>query len=82
MAKTFRTIPAAVIILTFSYLWLTLATYWLNPADAVHTISFALVILGAFLAMKSVIEIGWDLTAGEGLRACLRRRKASAPAEH
>ena len=82
VAKTFRAIPAAVIILTFSYLWLSLATYWLNPADAVHTVSFALVILGAFLAMESVIEIGWDLFAGEGPRALLRSRKASAPAEH
>jgi CHASE2 domain-containing sensor protein len=82
VAKSFRSIPAAVIILTFSYLWLSLATYWLNPADAVHTVSFALVILGAFLAIESVIEIGWDLIAGEGLTAFLRKQKASAPSEH
>ena len=76
IAKTLRAIPAAVVIATVSYVWLSLATFWLNPADAVDTVSLALVILGAFLAMEAAIEIALDLIKGEGLAAIMRKKSS------
>jgi CHASE2 domain-containing sensor protein len=81
IAKTFRALPAALVIGALSFVWLSLATYWLNPADAVSTVSMGLMTLGAFLALESVIEIGFDLWEGRGLSAFLRYGKESS-AEH
>jgi hypothetical protein len=75
IAKTFRAIPAALVIGAFSFVWLSAATNWLNPADAVNTVSMALMTLGAFLALESVIEILSDLWEGRGLSAFLRYGK-------
>jgi CHASE2 domain-containing sensor protein len=75
IAKTFRAIPAALVIGIFSFIWLSLATYWLNPADAVNTVSLALMTLGAFLALESVIEIFVDVFEGKRLSAILRSPK-------
>jgi CHASE2 domain-containing sensor protein len=80
IAKTLRAIPAAVVIVIFSYGWLSLATYWLNPADAVETVSSALVILGAFLTIEAVIEIAMGVIEGKGLGALLRKSKSTTKA--
>ena len=81
IAKTLRAIPAGFVILALSYVWLSLATYWLNPADAVQTVSYALVMLGAFLAIESAIEILLELPS-HGLSAFLRTRSGSGPSQH
>jgi CHASE2 domain-containing sensor protein len=82
IAKTFRAVPAAVLILFLSYLWLSAATYLLNPADAVNTVGTALVILGAFLALESVIEIVIGFIEGKGFSSLLRQGHAEhSPAE-
>jgi hypothetical protein len=75
IAKTLRAIPAAIVIGAFSFVWLSVATYWLNPADAVSTVSMALMTLGAFLALESVIEIVFDVYEGKRLSAFLRYSK-------
>ena len=81
IAKTLRAIPAGFAILALSYVWLSLATYWLNPADAVQTVSYALLMLGAFLAIESAIEILLELPS-HGLSAFLRTRSGSGPSKH
>lgn len=81
IAKTLRAIPAGFVILALSYVWLSIATYWLNPADAVHTVSYALVMLGAFLAIESAIEILLELP-GHRLSAFLRTRSGSGSSKH
>ncbi|MEZ5900356.1 MAG: CHASE2 domain-containing protein [Hyphomicrobiaceae bacterium] len=81
VAKTLRAIPAGFVILALSYVWLSLATYWLNPADAVHTVSYALLMLGAFLAIESAIEILLELPSN-GLSAVLKTRSSGASSKH
>lgn len=82
IAKRFRAVPAALIILAISYVWLSLATYWLNPADAATTASMALILLGAFLALESLLEIIIDLARGEGFSALLRKYDGRSKPEH
>lgn len=74
IAKQLRPIPAAVAIAALSYVWLSIATYILNPADAVSTVGLALIVLGAFLALESFIEIVIDVINGEGWSALMRKR--------
>lgn len=81
LAKTLRAIPAGFVILALSYIWLSLTTYWLNPADSVQTISYALLLLGAFLAIESVLEILIELPR-HGLSALLRARGGKEPSGH
>ena len=81
LAKTLRAIPAGFVILALSYIWLSLTTYWLNPADSVQTISYALLLLGAFLAIESILEILIELPR-HGLSALLRARGGKEPSGH
>lgn len=78
-ARLLRVLPAGLLILAISYAWLTLATYCLNPADAVQTVSYALVLLAAFLAIEGAIEIADDLYE-RGYIALLRKPKKKAAA--
>jgi CHASE2 domain-containing sensor protein len=75
IAKKFRAIIAAVIIAAFSWIWLSLATYWLNPSDAVNAVSMALITLGAFWALESAFEIVFDFMTGKRWSAFLRHTK-------
>lgn len=73
IAKTLRTIPAAILIALASYLWLAIAAHVLPPAEALRTVSMALLMLGLFLAVESMINIGIALIQGKGPAAFLRK---------
>lgn len=76
IAKVFRAIPAAVIILTLSVVWLSVANYFLNPADAVATSSTALIMLGAFLTFDTLLEMAEGLYDGQRLEVLLRKPRS------
>jgi CHASE2 domain-containing sensor protein len=82
IAKTFRAVPAAAIILAISYVWLSLSAFWLNPADAAATASMALILLGAFLGIESMLEIFIAWYRGEGFSALLRKHEGGNKSEH
>ncbi len=79
-AKEFRALPAAALIVLCSYIWLTSAALWLNPADGAEVASTALLALGVFLVLDSTLEIVIDLARGRGMAASLRRH--SEKSEH
>lgn len=85
IAKLFRAMPAAVIILAISYVWLSLISLVLNAADAVQTTSMALVVFGVFLTVEALLELGEAVYEGHGLRALLRKpahgKEHSEPAD-
>ena len=81
IAKVFRAIPAAAIILTLSVLWLSVATHFMNPADAVATSNMALIMLGAFLTFDTLLEMAEGLHEGQGLGALLRKPKSASKHE-
>ncbi|MFA5955111.1 CHASE2 domain-containing protein [Hyphomicrobium sp.] len=72
IAKFFRALPAAGLILALSYVWLSLATSALSASDAINVLSKAFGLLGVFLAIESLVEIAVDFFKGEGFRALLR----------
>lgn len=78
IAKVFRPIPAAVIILFLSIFWLSIATYFLNPADAVATSSMALIVLGSFLTIDTILEMAEDVHQGKGLAVLFRKAGSKA----
>ena len=76
IAKLFKALPAALVILALSYVWLSLATSLLNPADAVQTTSTALVILGVFLAIDTLLEMAASVRDGKTIGSALLRKSS------